>query len=167
MSTENPEKLLITLTKGDVKQSTNGLGLHAFPIFIQAFSNINLENNEAIADANGLYPANIFVYQKNGTGLDPNQGDRFMKVATAVDLDSLPAYDVEVEDNLPLTSINGYPFFRYNELKLFVDYPDELDDLWGYIKEDVSSLANEYNSLVDLTANAETFTTTTTSTIGD
>ena len=144
--------LVITLNRGAVSESTDSLNLHAFPLYVEALSNINLENDDSITpNEQGLYPCNIFVFQANGTGLDPNQGDRFFKVANAADLDNYPSYDVSIDDTTPITSIDGYPFFRYNQIKLFMEYPEEIEEVWNYIQEDVTSLVNEYNSLQNLT----------------
>lgn len=145
--------LEVTLKKATVTKAKNGLGILAYPIYVEAYSNINLENDESIqTNEEGLYPCNIFVYQKNGTGLDPNQGDRFMKVATALDIDGLPNYKVKFDDALePITSIKGFPFFRYNKLKLLVDTADQVDDVWTYIQEDVNFLENDYNRFQNLT----------------
>ena len=156
--------LEITLKKGDITKATNDLGIHCFVIAVEAYANINLENtdtentdteNTDIQPVTNLYPANIFVFQKSGTGLDPNQGDVFTKVATAIDLDAYPSYEYTVDDSQNLDEVKGYPFFRYNILKLFVDAKEQIEDIWYYIQEDVKVLVNDYNNLQTLNADKE------------
>ena len=144
------DNLEITLKKGEIKEDNNGLNILSYPIYIEAYSNLNLENNEVQPNTEGLYPCNLFVYQLNGTGLDPNQGDRFMKVATAIDIDGYPSYDISIDQDTPITSIKGFPFFRYNKVKLFVDTVEELDGIWSYIKQDVKYLVDDFNRLKNL-----------------
>ena len=149
------DNLEITLKKGEIKKDKNGLNILTYPIFIEAYSNINLENKDIEPNAEGLYPCNLFVYQANGTGLDPNQGDRFMKIATALDIDGYPSYDIEVDTTTPITSVEGFPFFRYNKVKLFVDTPEELEDIWKYIQQDVKYLVDDFNRLKNLSTSSE------------
>lgn len=146
--------LEITLKKGDITKATNDLGIHCFVIAVEAYANTNLENTDT-QPINNLYPANIFVFQKSGTGLDPNQGDVFTKVATAIDLDAYPSYEYTVDDSQNLDEVKGYPFFRYNKLKLFVDAKEQIEDIWYYIQEDVKVLVNDYNNLQTLNADKE------------
>lgn len=156
--------LEITLKKGDITKATNDLGIHCFVIAVEAYANTDLENtdtentdteNTDIQPVTNLHPANIFVFQKSGTGLDPNQGDVFTKVATAIDLDAYPSYDYTLEDKQKLDEVRGFPFFRYNKLKLFVDAKEQIEDIWYYIQEDVKVLVNDYNNLKALNADEE------------
>ena len=149
--------LKITLKKGDITKATNDLGIHCFVIAVEAYANINLENAD-MQPIDNLYPANIFVFQKSGTGLDPNQGDVFTKVATAIDLDAYPSYEYTIEDNQNLDEVKGFPFFRYNKLKLFVDAKEQIEDIWYYIQEDVKVLVNDYNNLQTLNTDKEEVT---------
>ena len=96
--------LEITLKKGDITKATNDLGIHCFVIAVEAYANMNLENTDA-QPVDNLYPANIFVFQKSGTGLDPNQGDVFTKVATAIDLDAYPSYEYTLDANQNLDEV--------------------------------------------------------------
>jgi hypothetical protein len=157
-TTTSSPQLKIILNKGAVLEpEKNSMGMHAFPLYIEALSNINLDNPDDPVSEEAIYPANIFVFQKNGTGLDPNQGDRFMKVATAIDIDSYPNNEVIVDvDELESLnpSIQGFPFFRYNKIKLFLDYPEELIEVWNFIKEDVTVLVADYNRLQQLQTTA-------------
>lgn len=149
------DNLEITLKKGEIKEDNNGLNILSYPIYIEAYSNLNLENSDIQPNQDGLYPCNVFVYQMNGTGLDPNQGDRFMKVATAIDIDGYPSYDISIDQDTPITSVKGFPFFRYNKVKLFVDNVEELNDIWTYIKQDIKYLVDDYNRLKNLTASED------------
>ena len=149
------DNLEITLKKGEIKEDNSGLNILSYPIYIEAYSNLNLENSDIQPNPDGLYPCNVFVYQMNGTGLDPNQGDRFMKVATAIDIDGYPSYDISIDQDTPITSVKGFPFFRYNKVKLFVDNVEELNDIWTYIKQDIKYLVDDYNRLKNLTASED------------
>lgn len=162
--------LEITLKKGDITKATNDLGIHCFVIAVEAYANTKLENTDTQPEDNSnqentetqsednLYPANIFVFQKSGTGLDPNQGDVFTKVATAIDLDAYPSYEYALDANQNLDEVRGFPFFRYNKLKLFVDAKEQIEDIWYYIQEDVKVLVNDYNNLQALNAGEEEVT---------
>lgn len=146
---EETKTLNIVLKKSETSsQNLNWVNLHAYPFKVEAYSNINLEaypQDEAFA---GYYPVNIFVMQRNGTGLDPNQGDRFVKMATVIDIEELPNYLVEVDATTELSTVKGFPFYRYNKLELFVNSPEELQDLWEFIVEDVNTLIDDYNRML-------------------
>ena len=78
-----------------------------------------------------------------------------MKIATALDIDGYPSYDIEVDTTTPITSVEGFPFFRYNKVKLFVDTPEELEDIWKYIQQDVKYLVDDFNRLKNLSTSSE------------
>ena len=150
--------LQITLKKQAISMAENGLDINAYPIVVSAFSNINLENDDTAITADG-YPCNIFTLQRNGTGLDPNQGDRFVKVATALDIEQYPAYTISINASTPETSVQGFPFYRYHTVKLYVDNPGELEDIWAFIKDDADTLVQDYNRLISINNLQDTYVT--------
>lgn len=92
---------------------------------------------EVTAVGQGGIDSNIFVFQLSGTGLDPNQGDIFIKVADVLDLSELPT-----EDNI---DSNNFTFYRTDSIKIFCRTKESYEKLWKNIKEDVKSLLNAYN----------------------
>lgn len=162
MSAQNTTELQIQLTRSAVAASSlQWTEAHAFPLKVEAKSNINLENVAQTPDSTGWYPCNIFTLQLNGTGLDPNQGDRFVKVATAIDIDEIPSYLITVSNSTPTESILGYPYYRYHSIELFVDTPEYVEQLWTWIQDDVFQLVKDYNSLLTLVKDSSILVTAT------
>lgn len=146
----NNINLQIQLKKSTLSPSSVGwLNHHAYPIKVEAYSNINLENVDVQPLPNGMYPCNIFTLQLNGTGLDPNQGDRFVKVATAIDIDELPSYLIDTELS-NLEDVKGYPFYRYHTIELFMNTVEEVEQFWIWLTEDVQQLVIDYNSVKEV-----------------
>lgn len=147
----------ITLTKGALQPEQlawlKSQALKVYPLRVSATSNINFEANSDLPEADS-YPANIFVLQLSGTGLDPNQGDIFKKIIKLPDL-----YDLPTADNLSnmntANAVYQTPYYRVDSVELVCETPEEADMTWEAIQADVSTFLSAYNSMDNIT-DAET-----------
>ncbi len=88
----------------------------------------------------------IFIYHRM-LGTDAYTGDLFEAVASVNQYYEIPknAPKIVNEDEL-------IPYYRRNQLEVFARSPRELDEIWEYIKIDVSRLVADLNSTDILTA---------------
>ena len=88
----------------------------------------------------------IFVYHRMGD-VDAYEGDLFEAVA------SVNQY-YEIPKNAPKVLADGktIPYYRRNQMEVFARSPRELNEIWEYLKVDVSRLIADLNSSEVLTA---------------
>lgn len=155
------EVLQIILKKAEVSPTQLPWleNIKSYPLSVEAFANINLDqagNPELQPNEEGLYPANIFVLQRHGTGLDPNQGDIFTKVATGIDICDYPsATEVDKLNTFETDTKEGYAYYRINTVTLYTDSAEAADNLWTNLKEDCQYLVRDINALNTLNTEAE------------
>lgn len=130
------------------------INLTSYPVTVEAFANINLEEDSQIEpNEEGFYPANIFVLQRHGTKLDPNQGDLFVKVATGIDVGDYPSAD-SYENSIKQDPNYNYAYYRTNKVKLFTNSAEDADQLWTNLKLDAQYLVKDINALLSINADA-------------
>lgn len=129
------ETTTVTLTKAETKQEDLAWipNISGFPIRVTATGTGLLEGG------------NVFVLQLSGTGLDPNQGDIFNRIASVPDITDLPTLDTI--ESMNSASIEGLisPFYRTNEIELFFETPELAEEAWKIIKSDVKLLVDNLN----------------------
>lgn len=129
------ETTTVTLTKSETKQEDLAWipNISGFPIRVTATGTGLLEGG------------NVFVLQLSGTGLDPNQGDIFNRIASVPDITDLPTLDTI--ESMNSASIEGLisPFYRTNEIELFFETPELAEEAWKIIKSDVKLLVDNLN----------------------
>ena len=104
---------------------------------------------EAAEGTGALQDNNIFIMQLSGTGYDPNQGDMFVRIANALDIQELP--DEKTIENIKTDDLQ-IPFYRTNKVTLFFETVQDCELFWNTCKYDVQNLVNTLN----LTQNLET-----------
>lgn len=153
----------IRLTRTEISAEQLGWILdsqvYSYPITISAVSNVNFEDDTAAEDSNFGYTANIMVLQASGTGLDPNQGDLFLKVTDVVDLYELPtAANFEAMNENSETY--AVPYYRTNTITLYCRSLEEVDLVWRTMQDEVRRFLKNYNLkdqlATSLTTNSET-----------
>jgi len=95
---------------------------HNWPLVVQATSTDEM-------------PAEVFVFARRAGALDPDQGDQFENVASAHDIFEIgttQASNPELEQSTP--------FYRTSQIRLFLRSPEEVEQVWTAIKEDVVDL---------------------------
>lgn len=129
------ETTTVTLTKAETKQEDLAWipNISGFPIRVTATGTGLLKGG------------NVFVLQLSGTGLDPNQGDIFNRIASVPDITDLPTLDTI--ESMNSASIEGLisPFYRTNEIELFFETPELAEEAWKIIKSDVKLLVDNLN----------------------
>lgn len=80
-------------------------------------------------------PSEVFVFQRTSSSLDPSQYDQFSCVASAHDV-----FELGVNPGWNPDDENASPFYRGSVLRLFLRSPEQLEDVWLKIKDDVVSL---------------------------
>lgn len=129
------ETTTVTLTKSETNQEDLAWipNISGFPIRVTATGTGLLEGG------------NVFVLQLSGTGLDPNQGDIFNRIASVPDITDLPTLDTI--ESMNSASIEGLisPFYRTNEIELFFETPELAEEAWKIIKSDVKLLVDNLN----------------------
>lgn len=89
-------------------------------------------------------PQEIFVFQRTtqyGESADDQFADLFVNVASPVDIEEIPVNNPNDDNN---------PFYRSKDLTLCFRSSVELEECWGYIKEDIEGLVDALNSLANL-----------------
>ena len=137
----------VTLTKSDTTQTDLSwiANISGYPIKVTAIGTGMLE---------GGY---IFVKQLTGTGLDPNQGDMFNRIASVPDITDLPT--IETVESMNESDIQGLitPFYRDNTIELFFETPELAEKGWQIIKSDTQLLVDNLK-LIDVIQPSETIT---------
>ena len=92
-----------------------------------------------------------------GTGLDPNQGDMFNRIASVPDITDLPT--IETIESMNESDIQGLitPFYRDNTIELFFETPELAERGWQIIKSDTQLLVDNLK-LIDVIQPSETIT---------
>ena len=133
----------IKLTRSIMKPFTHpGVSQHLWAMEIQA-------------EGLGGVPNEVFLFQQKGTFYDPYPGALFVAVASAHDLQETPTEPMDPE-NTPSES-EFTPFYRRATVNLFLRYPEELEELWKDIREDIAALVVNLEAAEDLTT-TDTFT---------
>lgn len=83
----------------------------------------------------------IFVYQATAKGdaMDA-EGDTFSCIASANQM-----YELPNSRSLTLTDKYQLPFYRTAQLEVFCRSPEEMNEVWSFIQEDVQRLLDNYN----------------------
>ena len=119
--------------------------VYAYPITITAKSNVNFEDETSPSeDDDYQYDANIFVLQLSGTGLDPNQGDMFVKISDVVDLYELPVA-AQVTNMNSNDATYSTPYYRVPTITLYCRSLEEADQVWKTVKLEVSRFLKNFN----------------------
>ena len=94
----------------------------------------------------------VFVMQIANLGYDPNQGDLFVRIANALDIQELPTLDSLESVN---TSDLQTPFYRTNKINFFVESVEEANHVWDVTKLDVKNLVTTLNLMNAVEENDE------------
>ena len=86
----------------------------------------------------------IFVYHRM-SDLEVYDGDMFEAVASVNQYYEIPPHQPSGPNNLR-SEKESIPYYRRNQLEVFARSSVELDEIWDYIKTDVSRLVADYNS---------------------
>lgn len=86
------------------------------------------------ATSTGEMPDAVFVFQKF-SGIDPANYDTFHNVASAHDIFEIPT----APTSMVQTELDT-PFYRGNQVRLFLRNPEEVEELWEKLKADVRDL---------------------------
>lgn len=147
MSSASSDNTSITLTKFDTNKTDLSwlANISGFPVKVNASGTGLLDGGH------------IFVMQLTGTGLDPNQGDMFNRIASVQDITDLPT--IETIDQMNEDDIQGLisPFYRTNQIELFFETPDLAERGWQIIKSDAQLLVDNLK-LMDEVQPSETVT---------
>lgn len=131
--------------------SSSTIKLKRFTSDINRFGDQHAWPLSVIAVGSDGAPSEIFVYRFEGSIYDPREGDTFHRVASVNDLYEVPKLshflNQSADSNLQV------PFYRTDRIPtLFCRSPEEVQDVWDKIVEDVHSLVKNLNTSVSLKA---------------
>ena len=117
--------MAITLTRATVAPVLITGRQHVWPLQVTA-----------VSDTEGL-PSEIFVYHANMDDDQINDLDIFECVASVEQLDEIDTVPIEAD---PETGTLAVPYYRSDTLLFGCRSPQEAEELWEKVREDVSDL---------------------------